>query len=277
VGAVTVSVASWPRRWRPRARKYVAVASTAIRQALAERGALLGRLAFYGVILLVFSRLWRVAAEHGAIGLASPKDLLWYLAVTEWVILSVPLIHHQIEADIQRGDVATLLPRPISYLGSRLAESAGDFLLRAATLAIAGCVFATAMTGGLPDDPRGLLLALPLGLLAGLVALCFQAAIGLTSVWITDCAPVYWIWQKCAFILGGLMLPLEVYPEWLRDFALLTPFAALMNGPGRMAFGWQPDLALRVALQLIAWSLVAAALLVVVYARARRRLEVSGG
>ena len=275
--AVNASTAAWPGEWQPRVGKYAAVARTAVRQSLAERGALIARLAFYGVILLVFSRLWRVAAERGAIALASPKDLLWYLAVTEWVILSVPLIHLQIEADVQRGDVAALLPRPISYLGSRLAESAGDYLLRSLTLAIAGCAFATAMTGGLPDDPRGLLLALPLGLFSGLVALCFYAAIGLMSVWVTDCGPIYWIWQKCAFILGGLMLPLEVYPAWLRNFALLTPFAALMNGPGRMVFGWQPWLASRIALQLVAWSVVATATLVVVYARARRRLEVSGG
>jgi ABC-2 type transport system permease protein len=240
-------------------------------------GARRARLAFYGVILLVFSRLWRVAAERGAIDLASPKDLLWYLAVTEWVILSVPLIHLQIEADVQRGDVASLLPRPISYLGSRLAESAGDFLLRSATLAVAGCMFATAMTGGLPDDPRGLVLAAPLGVLSGFVALCFYAAIGLSSVWITDSSPVYWIWQKCAFILGGLMLPLEVYPAWLRDFALATPFAALMNGPGRMVFGWQPWVALRIGLQLAVWGVVAATVLIWVYTRARRRLEVSGG
>jgi ABC-2 type transport system permease protein len=235
-----------------------------------------GRLGFYGVILLVFSRLWRVVAERGVVE-ASPRQLLWYLAITEWVMLSVPLVHLQIQADVERGDIAYLLPRPISYLGSRLAESVGDFLLRAAVLAVAGCVFATLLSGGLPEDPRGLLLAVPLGLFSGWVALCFHASIGLTAVWLGDSAPVYWIWQKCAFILGGLLLPLEVYPEWLREIALATPFAALMNGPGRMAFGWQPRDATAVALQLVLWSVVATALLAWVDRRARRALEVNGG
>jgi ABC-2 type transport system permease protein len=277
VGTLAVPAAPPSGRWAPRARKYVSVAAIAIRQALADRGALIARVALYGVLLLVFSRLWRLVADRGAVEGASHRELLWYLAVTEWVVLSVPLIHLRIDADVQRGDIACLLARPISYLGSRLAESAGDFLLRAATMAAAGFVFATLMTGGLPKDPRGLLLAVPLGLLAGWVALCFHAAIGLTSVWLKDSSPVYWIWQKCAFILGGLMLPLEVYPPWLREIAEVTPFSALMNGPGRMAFGWQPRVALLVGAQLLVWSAVATALLAWVNARARRALEVSGG
>ncbi len=258
-------------------RKYASIGVTAIRQSLNERGALIGRMAFYAVILFIFSRLWDVVVARGAVGDLSMKELLWYLAVTEWVMLSMPLVHMQIEADVRRGDIAYLLPRPISYLGSRMAESVGDFLLRAASLAVAGCVLASWMVGGLPEDPRGLLLALPLGLMAGWVGLCFHATVGLCAVWLVDCSPVYWIWQKCAFILGGLMLPLEVYPDWLRELALWTPFSAIMHGPGRMVFGWQPELAAWVALKLLFWGVVATALLMFVYRRALRALEVNGG
>jgi ABC-2 type transport system permease protein len=234
-------------------------------------------MAFYAVILFIFSRLWEVVVARGAVGDLSMKELLWYLAVTEWVMLSMPLVHMQIEADVRRGDIAYLLPRPISYLGSRMAESVGDFLLRATSLAVAGCALASWMVGGLPEDPRGLLLALPLGLMAGWVGLCFHAAVGLCAVWLQDCSPVYWIWQKCAFILGGLMLPLEVYPDWLRELALWTPFSAILHGPGRMVFGWQPELAAWVALKLLFWGVVATALLMFVYRRALGALEVNGG
>lgn len=268
-----------PRRPRSRLRagKYASVVRIAIRQSLSDRAALLGRLGFYAVILCIFSRLWGVVAERGAVAGASARDLVWYLAVTEWVILSLPLVHLVLEADVRRGDIACRLPRPISYLGARLAESAGDFLVRSATLAVFGCGLAFWMAGGPPDDPRGLLLALPLGLLAGWVALCFHATIGLCAVWLQDCSPVYWIWQKCAFVLGGLMLPLEVYPAWLREIALWTPFSALMHGPGRMAFGWQPELAGLVAAKLVFWAAVATALVVVVERRALRALDVNGG
>ena len=260
-----------------RVRKYAGFAAIAVRQGVTDRAALLGRVGFYAVILFIFSKLWTVVAEKGAFPGASARDLLWYLALTEWVVLSQPLVHLQIETDVRSGDIAYRLPRPISYLGGRLAESAGDFLLRAASLGVAGVVLATWMVGGLPDDPRGLLLAAPLGLLAGWVGLCFHAAIGLCAVWLQDCSPVYWIWQKCAFILGGLLLPLEVYPDWLREIASWTPFAAMMHGPGRMAFGWQPEVALGVALALSFWAVAATGLVVWLYVRALRVLDVNGG
>ena len=63
---------------------------------------------FYGIIMLVFSRLWIVVIESGALPEDRLAELLWYLAVTEWVVLSLPLIHLQIEADVRRGDIAYL-------------------------------------------------------------------------------------------------------------------------------------------------------------------------
>ncbi len=276
-GALTRARPGTVRTWQREAGKYVGMVAIAVRQGLADRGALLARLGFYGVILLIFSKLWAVVIDKGALPGASARELLWYLAVTEWVMLSLPLVHLRIESDVRRGDIAYRLPRPLSYLGGRLSESAGDLLLRAGTLGVAGCVFAGWMVGGLPEDPRGLLLALPLGLLAGWVAICFHATIGLCAVWLQDCSPVYWIWQKCAFILGGLLLPLEVYPDWLRELALWTPFSAIMHGPGRMAFGWQPEVALWVGARLLFWGALATALLAWVYGRALRALDVNGG
>jgi ABC-2 type transport system permease protein len=262
---------------RARLRKYAGVAAIALRQGLSDRAALVGRAGFYAVILLIFSKLWAVVAERGAVPGMSARELVWYLAVTEWIVLSLPHVFLQIEADVRSGDIAYRLARPISYLGGCLAESAGDLALRMSVLGAAGFGLACALTGGLPEDPRGLLLALPLGLLAGWVGLCFHAVIGLSAVWLQDTSPVYWIWQKCAFILGGLMLPLEIYPDWLREIALWTPFSALMHGPARMVFGWQPELAAWLALKLAIWALVVAALLAWVHARALRELDVNGG
>jgi ABC-2 type transport system permease protein len=259
------------------ARRYAAVLGISVRQALGERNALVGRMAFYALILFIFSRLWAVVGERAPIPGASRTELLWYLAVTEWVMLSFPPVHLRIEEDIRRGDIAYKLPRPISYLGARMAEESGDFLIRVLTLGGGGFALAYAMSGGLPRDPSGLVLALPLVLLAGWVGLCFHAAIGLTSLWLQDCSPVYWIWQKAAFILGGLLLPLEVYPAWLREIALWTPFSALMHGPGRMAFGWQPELAALVALKLVGWGVVSTLLVTWIYRRGLRALDINGG
>ncbi len=260
-----------------RGRAFGALFRCGFAQALSEPFALLGRAAFFAVILLIFSRLWLVAVEKRAIATGAAGDLVWYLALTEWVTLSLPPLFLWIEEDVRTGNLACQLPRPVPYLGARLAEAAGDASSRLLVLGAAGAAFAFGLAGGPPSDPRGLWLALPLGLASVALSLVVMAMIGLFAFWLQDTSPLFWIWQKLTFVLGGLMFPLEIYPEWLRELALLTPFAALVYGPGSMAFGLDPDAALGVGVRLLCWSALAAGLCLWVYRRALRALDVNGG
>jgi ABC-2 type transport system permease protein len=85
------------------------------------------------------------------------------------------------------------------------------------------------------------------------------------------------VFQKLCFLLGGLVIPLSIYPGWLRAVADVTPFAPLLSGPGRMAFGWDPALALQTAGLLVVWSAAACGLLAWTGRRALQRLDVGGG
>jgi ABC-2 type transport system permease protein len=256
---------------------YARIAVSSARQSLAQRPALLGRCALYVLILLVFSRVWRTVGGDAAAGGPGANEMLWYLAVTEWIVIALPLTHVTIEADVRSGDIAYHLARPVPYVGVRLAEAAGDLTVRFVSLGVTGAVAAWLLAGGLPADPRGLVLAIPLGVLAGAVGVLFHAAIGLSSFWLQDASAVYWIWQKLLFVLGGMILPLAVYPSWLRAAAEWTPFAAMLSGPGRLAFA--PDLAgaASTAALLALWLAVAVALLALLHRRGTRILDVNGG
>src|SRR4029079_207857 len=58
--------------------------------------------------------------------------------------------------------------------------------------------------------------------------------IGLLAFWMQDVSPVYWVCQKLLFVLGGMMLPLHLYPEVVQRLAAVTPLAVLL--PPRGAF-----------------------------------------
>ncbi len=259
------------------ARRHAAFVRIGFRQELSARGALLGRLAFFTLLLFVFSRLFELAARPGLLDGLPRAALLWYLAVTEWVLLSVPPLHLDIESDVRTGDVAARLPRPLSYPGARFAEAAGAAGARLVTIAVFGAPLTAIFAGGLPPAPAGLLLAIPFGVAAVVVMLALHAAIGLSAFWLQDVSPVYWIWQKAAFVLGGLLLPLDLYPGWLRALAHATPFPALLYGPARLAFTPPGGEALATGLAIVAWGLLSAALLRSMWTRARRVLDVNGG
>ena len=105
--------------------RYLAFARIAATQARRARGELYGRMAFFAVILGVFSSLWRAVAEAGMPIAADPGSLVWYLAVTEWILFSAPPVHLEIQETIRRGDVVYRLGHPASFVAAvrRLTEA----------------------------------------------------------------------------------------------------------------------------------------------------------
>lgn len=257
--------------------KYLYMVRVSARQRLAERGALLGRAGYYGLVLFVFSKIWEIVLATEPIGFAQPHQLVWYLAITEWIILSIPALHLEIEDEVRQGDLAYRLARPVAYPLAKVAEGLGNLVVRLAVMAPIGFSVAYALTGQLPTAPANLLWLLPLGLLAGVLWTINMFAVGLSSFWLHQCKPIYWIWQKSAFVLGGLFLPLDLYPEWLRLLGEWTPFAAVLYHPGTIALGAQTTDALGTMVLLVTWITVCGLVTAALYRRALARLELSGG
>lgn len=257
--------------------KLLHLARTSARHRLGERGALLARGGFYALILFVFSRLWPAVLEGLPHAELDPDHLVWYLAITEWIVLSFPPIHTDVEDEVRRGDLAYRLLRPVPYPLARLSESIGELVVRLASLAPVGFGLAYLLTGELPVAPARMLWLLPLGLAASLLMVLFGFAIGLTSLRLHDCRPIYWVWQKSAFVLGAMFVPLHLYPQWLQDLAWLTPFPSMLYAPGTVALGLPPQDAALALARLLAWSAGVCLLLRVQYRRAIARLEIGGG
>jgi ABC-2 type transport system permease protein len=157
-----------------------------------------------------------------------------------------------------------------------LAEAFGDLAIRMVPLGLAGVGFAWALTGVVPPL-RTLLVLIPLGLLAATVAMTFHFVVGLTAVWLHDSRPVYWVWQKGVFLLGGLLVPLQLYPDGLRTVAELSQFAAILHGPGGLVLGEDGATAWVIAARLAGWLVFALGLATCVYQRSTKSLDGAGG
>lgn len=256
--------------------KYLAFVRLGFRQARAEPGELLGRALFFGLILGVFSAVWRAVAESGAAPGRQPAEMLWYLAVTEWVLMSAPLVQFEMEEDIRRGDVAYQIARPASWLGARFAHGLGALTFRAPVMLAVACVAAWSVAGA-PSRPAGLAVAIAFGAMAAVVVTLFHVVIGVAAFWLGDVAPAYWIWQKLLFVLGGLLLPLQFYPAQFVRVARLTPFPVLLAAPASLATGEPLMSAGVLTLALAFWALAGWLVARAAFGRAVRRLHVNGG
>jgi ABC-2 type transport system permease protein len=257
--------------------KYFAFMRIGLARGLSERGELYGRLLFLPMILGVFNALWNVVGEAGMPSASAPRELVWYLAATEWIVLSPPLIYVEVQEDVRRGDIACVLPRPVSYVGAMYCQALGLLAVRAAVIGVGCFAFAFAFTRQTPEL-SALARVVPFGLVAMALISASSVLLGLMAFWIDDVSPLYWIWHKGMFVLGGLMLPLEFYPEWFRRLGAFTPFPSLLSGPASfLTAHLDTTFALTLAGKLAAWAIAFAWAGYALFSRAARRLQINGG
>lgn len=245
-------------------------------QGLKNYQSLVGLSLFMVTCLIIFSHLWKIAAAKAGVAYLNPDQLLWYIALNEWVLISIPDIQLDMEHDLRSGRLAYLLPRPISYVGTVFAEGFGTLLLNLTVLGIVGFVF-TGFEAGFPFSPKTFSLVIPLGILAGTTALLFQILIGLSAFWLHDVAPFHWVWEKLLFIFGGLILPLSIYPDWMQSIAYWTPFPSILGARSALALEINAYQIFWVGSSLCAWMLFAISCIAFSYRRGLKILNIEGG
>ena len=249
---------------------------SAARRVSRDHGQLFFAAGFYTIVASVLAALWRAAAEvnGGNVAGYSGLQLTWYVMASEAVTiaLNVRLIE-VIGDDIASGAVAAELLRPAPVLGVRVCTEFGRCLPRLTVCVAIGAVLASA-TAGAPYDPSALALAIPALVLAVTCNLVAQHAFAGIAFWLRDARSMWFLYHKLVFVLGGMLLPLQVMPSWLHTIASWLPFAAMAYVPARLASGhFEPQLLLvQVGWLAVLWWAARA-----VFTAGERRLQVVGG
>jgi ABC-2 type transport system permease protein len=221
------------------ARKVLAVARLHALAQLAYPGETLTSTVFAALAMFTLTALWRAVAEHHDLvamtGLNLPQ-LVWYLAFSEALALSfaIPWDGLDIDREIRSGDVAYRLARPQSYPLYHLGVGLGERLTRLMLRLPVHAVIAWVLVGwpGLSATAVGAAL-----LAAGFAAvadLAWVLVFSFSSFWVEDSFGLHFLYRRCVFLLGGLLIPLDAYPLWIRRFAEALPFKAVLYGPARL-------------------------------------------
>lgn len=257
--------------------KYWHVASISLTGRLVYLWDLVGRSVFFVLVLLIFNQLWGTSLEGSALDL-SRNQLIWYLVLTEVIMLSTPGgAALGVDEDIKSGNIAYLIGRPCNYplfmLGRYWGETLASMLVN---LAI-GIVTAVILVG----PPALSLASLPALVLVLALAVTlkfhFTLMISLTAFWVEESGPFHWIFGKLLFTIGGLFIPLEFFPGWLQVISRILPFNLMLYAPARLMVDWDMDVFFTVLFGQVIWLAVAAAFAQLIFSRGVKKLNVHGG
>ena len=116
-----------------------------------------------------------------------------------------------------------------------------------------------------------------MAMLALLIDALIAVLIGLAAFWLEEVLPLFWIYQKLLFTVGGMFLPLEIFPDWLRKISAWLPFRFITYVPARAFVAFEPGFVLRETAGQVVYILILLALVALVWRRAQRRMVVHGG
>lgn len=262
-------------------RLYWEVARRALQRQLAYRTENLAGVftnVFFGYLrAAVFLAVYQTTANIGGYDPTSAVTFSW---VTQAMIMVVALWGWwDIEQTIRTGDVISDLAKPFSYVGFWLARDAGRaayfLLFRAAPIMLAGqLLFGLRWPSSVAT---WLVFGLSLGL-AVLVSFGFRFVLNVTAFWTTDARGLGQLVLALTMFLGGFVVPIRYFPDWLQPIVLALPFASIMQTPADLFVGRiEGSSALGAVLEQVVWAvalLIAAQLVTVL---ATRRVVVQGG
>jgi ABC-2 type transport system permease protein len=260
--------------------RYGFVLLTSARQQWVYRSEIVARAVQMVLFMAVFMALWTTAfGVSGRTELEgySLVEMVWYLAMTETVVLSTSRIFFEIAEAVRAGDLAYTLARPLGYPLFQAANSLGSsvprFLLNLLTASVVVLVGLRQVEGSLLGLAAFLLLAALALVLDALIAVL----IGLAAFWLEEVSPIYWIYSKLLFTIGGLFLPLELFPVGLQQVVRWLPFQLITYAPARAFVKFEPAFVLQALAGQGIYILVLLAVVLLVWRVAQRRLVVHGG
>lgn len=233
---------------------------------------------FLILILFIFSQLWKtVLGPGGELAGLDRTAMLWYMVFTEMIALSTPKTHLEVGEDVKSGALAYKLVRPYSYILYYFGAYCGEFLVRAVTNLTVGAAFAY-LTMGPPAVDWGKLGWVLLGFgLAAAINFLVYFCLALLAFWLEETRPLFWILHKLIFIFGGLLVPVEAYPEGLQRLSYLLPLRYSFSAPARLAVDFRYPLLWQMLTGQLIWASLLAALAAALFRKGVHRVHVHGG
>jgi len=259
--------------------KYTAIGRITVSNQLAYAIDLVVRSLFLLVILYIFVQLWTVTfAGVGQTVIAGYtfEQIIWYLIVSESIIMASPRVTVEVEEEVKSGSVAYMLTRPMHYIGYRYAAYVGEASVRLAVNLLMGGLLGLLLFGP-PSFGWGPAVFVPVVVLAFTVNFVIRLTLALCSFWIEETLGLTFVYDKLLFTIGGMMLPMELFPDALRAVCAWLPFQAIVYFPAKTMVQLDADAALRMLGTQAAWLLPLGLLLAFVYRKGVKKLNVNGG
>jgi len=235
---------------------------------------------FFVFIIFIFLMLWKsIYGQKGElIGGFTLNQMIWYLIITETITLSRSNVFNEVSEDVKKGNIAYLLNKPYNYIFYNFSNSLGEIMIKLISNLGIGVIIGILYVGPLKQFN---ILHIPLIMISILLGVFINffvyIILALSSFWIEENTAFMWIYSKLVFTLGGMLIPLEMFPYGLKQIAKYLPFAYVTYAPAKLVVDFSLMNYLYTILFQIIYLSTFIAISIFVYRKGVRVLNVNGG
>ncbi len=209
--------------------------------------------ALSGVLPLILMGVWIEAAQGGRFALSPVIFARYFMAAFIVRQLNTVWVIWEFEKDVLEGKLSPRLLQPLDpvwhHVASHLAERAGQIPFLSALVMLFFTLYPEAFW--LPSLQQFGLFWLAT-ILAFILRFIIQYTFALFAFWLERATAIEQFWYLLYLFLSGLIAPLEMFPESVRQVAMWTPFPYVIHFPVALLIGLPVDVG-RGFLMMIGW------------------------
>ena len=188
---------------------------------------------------LVSLALWSAVAEAAPVGrFTQTRFAAYFLATLVVRQLTGSWLVWEMNQEIRSGTLSRRLLKPLHPLIAYSAENLSALPIRAAlVLPVTVLTLVVVEPGALPSSP--LRIAVLVGSLLGawLINFFTMAMMGTLAFFLESSTAIFEIWLVAFMLLSGYLVPLELFPPWLRGASAVLPFRYTLAFPVEVLTG----------------------------------------
>lgn len=215
--------------------KYLSVAKISFSNSFVYLSNILSRSLPTVIRIWIFVQLYTITfsvSNVSEVNKLTVVSTIWILAFAQSFQGSTrPPISRIINDEVRSGELQYVISRPYSYIGFHYLSQLGRtfaFLFSNVLTAIAVALF---FVGGFPFTIQGIGWGIVLLFMGITLDFLISFFIGILAFWIEDSTSLSWIYHKSQIILGGLIIPIAMFPDKIRYIAEVLPFSQMFYSP----------------------------------------------
>ncbi len=261
--------------------KYIFIYKTSFLESIQYILNIIFRFITFGLMIIVFMNLWdyMYSDSTNLIVGYNKSQMIWYVIVTEiiWFSANNTALLNQITTDIKGGNICYGINKPYHYIVFMITKYFGEITLRFVMFVLLGGLLGFLFVGPIENIKWYLIPFIFLVTLLGLlINISIRMMISILSFWMEDSTPFQWIYSKFIIVIGTIF-PIEVFPLWARGFLSLSPIYVINYGPAKLLIDFSYHVFLRVIITQIIYFTVSFSLLMFLYKKGVKKLNVNGG